>query len=110
MKSVKDERLDLYTSIVPNRRQLIIQEMKYYAFIHYGVNTFTNREWENGKEDEGIFNPRKQNTDQWCQAIVDAEMKGVIQGNKEHSVKIVPIKTEREMSFVRLAEAVKNTD
>ena len=43
-----NERLDLYTSIVPNRRQLIIQDMKYYAFIHYGVNTFTNREWGNG--------------------------------------------------------------
>lgn len=81
---MKDERLDLYTSIVPNRRQLIIQEMKYYAFIHYGVNTFTNREWGNGKEDESVFNPRKQNTDQWCQAIADAGMKGVILTCKHH--------------------------
>lgn len=81
---MKDERLDLYTSIVPNRRQLIIQEMKYYAFIHYGVNTFTNREWGNGKEDESVFNPRKQNTDQWCKAIADAEMKGIILTCKHH--------------------------
>lgn len=81
---MKDERLDLYTSIVPNRRQLIIQEMKYYAFIHYGVNTFTNREWGNGKEDEGVFNPRKQNTDQWCKAIADAGMNGVILTCKHH--------------------------
>lgn len=81
---MKDERLDLYTSIVPNRRQLIIQEMKYYAFIHYGVNTFTNREWGNGKEDESVFNPRKQDTDQWCKAIADAGMKGVILTCKHH--------------------------
>lgn len=81
---MKDERLDLYTSIVPNRRQLIIQEMKYYAFIHYGVNTFTNREWGNGKEDESVFNPRKQDTDQWCKAIADAGMKGVILTRKHH--------------------------
>lgn len=81
---MKNERLDLYTSIVPNRRQLIIQEMKYYAFIHYGVNTFTNREWGNGKEDESVFNPRKQDTDQWCKAIADAGMKGVILTCKHH--------------------------
>lgn len=79
-----DERLDIYTSIVPNRRQLIIQEMKYYAFIHYGVNTFTNREWGNGKEDERVFNPKKQDTDQWCKAIAEAGMKGVILTCKHH--------------------------
>lgn len=81
---MEDERLDLYTSIVPNRRQLIIQEMKYYAFIHYGVNTFTNREWGTGKEDESVFNPRRQDTDQWCRAIADAGMKGVILTCKHH--------------------------
>ena len=77
-------RLDLYTSIVPNRRQLIIQDMKYYAFVHYGMNTFTNREWGDGKESESIFNPKKQNTDQWCEAIAAAGMKGVILTCKHH--------------------------
>lgn len=77
-------RIDLYTSIVPNRRQLIIQEMKFYAFVHYGVNTFTNREWGNGKESEAVFNPKQQNTDQWCSAIKDAGMKGVILTCKHH--------------------------
>ena len=56
----EQERLDLYTSIVPNRRQLLIQEMKYYAFVHYTVNTFTNKEWGNGKESEQVFNPTDQ--------------------------------------------------
>lgn len=79
-----DSRLDLYTSIVPNRRQLIIQDMKYYAFVHYGMNTFTNREWGDGKESESIFNPKKQNTDQWCEAIAAAGMKGVILTCKHH--------------------------
>lgn len=79
-----DSRLDLYTSIVPNRRQLIIQDMKYYAFVHYGINTFTNREWGDGKESESIFNPKKQNTDQWCEAIAAAGMKGVILTCKHH--------------------------
>lgn len=79
-----DSRLDLYTSIVPNRRQLIIQDMKYYAFVHYGMNTFTNREWGDGKESESIFNPKKQNTDQWCEAIAASGMKGVILTCKHH--------------------------
>lgn len=80
----EQERLDLYTSIVPNRRQLLIQEMKYYAFVHYTVNTFTNKEWGNGKESERVFNPTDQNTDQWCAAIRDAGMKGVILTCKHH--------------------------
>lgn len=80
----EQERLDLYTSIVPNRRQLLIQEMKYYAFVHYTVNTFTNKEWGNGKESEQVFNPTDQNTDQWCAAIRAAGMKGVILTCKHH--------------------------
>ncbi len=78
------ERLALYTSIVPNRRQLIVQEMKYYAFVHYTVNTFTDREWGTGKESESVFNPACQDTDQWCKAFADAGMKGVILTCKHH--------------------------
>lgn len=81
---MSNDRIDLYTSIVPNRRQLIIQEMKYYAFIHYGVNTFTNREWGSGKEKESVFNPKKQDAEQWCRAIKEAGMKGVILTCKHH--------------------------
>lgn len=80
----EQERIDLYTSIVPNKRQLMIQDMKYYAFIHYTVNTFTNKEWGNGKESESVFNPSNQNTDQWCEAIAQAGMKGVILTCKHH--------------------------
>lgn len=78
------DRLDLYTSIVPNERQLGIQKMKFYAFVHYGVNTFTGREWGNGKESESVFNPKKQDTDQWCKAIASAGMTGVILTCKHH--------------------------
>lgn len=67
--AVSNDRIDLYTSIVPNERQLVIQKMKYYAFVHYSVNTFTNKEWGSGKESPSVFNPKSQNTDQWCEAI-----------------------------------------
>lgn len=115
-----DDRLDLYTSIVPNRRQLLIQEMKYYAFIHYGVNTFTNREWGNGREKESVFNPKRQDTDQWCSAIAAAGMKGVILTCKhhdgfclwptkttEHSVKNSPYKNGNGDVVQEVAESCK---
>ena len=33
----------LYTSVVPSKRQLDWFEMDRYAFVHYGVNTYTDR-------------------------------------------------------------------
>lgn len=78
------DRIDIYTSIVPNRRQLIIQDMRYYAFIHFGMNTFTNREWGNGKESERLFDPKRLDADQWCEAVAAAGMKGLILTCKHH--------------------------
>ena len=43
--------------VVPSKRQLDWYELESYAFIHFGVNTFTNREWGEGTEPESIFNP-----------------------------------------------------
>ena len=45
--------------VVPSKRQLDWYELESYAFIHFGVNTFTNREWGEGTEPESIFNPEK---------------------------------------------------
>ena len=35
---------------VPNERQTAIFEMGYYNFIHFGINTFTHKEWGSGHE------------------------------------------------------------
>lgn len=120
MSAVSDNRLDLYTSIVPNERQLKIQDMKYYGFIHYGMNTFTDREWGTGEEDEKLFNPTEQNTDQWCEVLKDAGMKGVILTCKhhdgfclwptkttEHSVKNSPYKNGKGDVVRELSESCK---
>ncbi len=80
----ENERLELYTSIVPNERQLKIQQMPFYAFIHYGMNTFTGREWGKGTDSPEIFNPKAQDTDEWCRAIKNAGMKGVVLTCKHH--------------------------
>lgn len=80
----ENERLKLYTSIVPNERQLKIQQMPFYAFVHYGPNTFTGREWGMGKDSPGVFNPKNQDVRQWCAAIKSAGMKGVVLTCKHH--------------------------
>lgn len=41
--------------VVPSKRQLDWYELESYAFIHFGVNTFTNREWGEGTEPESIL-------------------------------------------------------
>lgn len=71
-------------SVVPSQRQLDWFEMGFYAFIHFGVNTFTNREWGEGSEPEEIFNPTALDCDQWVEAIKAAGMKGLILTAKHH--------------------------
>ena len=60
--------------VVPSKRQLDWYELESYAFIHFGVNTFTNREWGEGTEPESIFNPENLDCDQWVEAIKAAGM------------------------------------
>jgi alpha-L-fucosidase len=72
------------TAVTPSDRQLQWQEMEFYAFVHYGVNSFTDREWGDGRESPEIFNPKALDTDQWCQAACNAGMKGIIITAKHH--------------------------
>jgi len=68
----------------PHPRQIEWQENEFIAFVHFGVNTFTAREWGNGKEDPALFRPEKLDTDQWCEAMKVAGMKLVIFTAKHH--------------------------
>lgn len=70
---------------VPSHRQLLWQETEFYAFFHFGMNTFTNAEWGNGSEAESRFAPTKlPNPRQWLTAVKAAGMKGGIAVVKHH--------------------------
>lgn len=53
---------------LPSNPQVAWQDGELTLFLHFGVNTFTDREWGDGKEDEKIFNPAKLDCSQWARA------------------------------------------
>jgi len=69
---------------VPSPRQLARQEMDLIAFVHFGMNTFTDREWGQGHEDEKLFAPSDLDCKQWARAFADAGVKGVVLTCKHH--------------------------
>lgn len=106
--------------VVPSEKQIEYQKMELIGFIHFTVNTFTDREWGTGKEDPAIFNPSELSTDQWVQVAKEAGMKQLIITAKhhdgfclwpskytEHSVKNSPYKNGKGDIIGELAESCR---
>lgn len=70
---------------LPHPRQVMWQETEFYAFFHFGMNTFTDREWGNGGESESTFAPTSvPNPRQWLETIKEGGMNGGIAVVKHH--------------------------
>ncbi len=70
--------------VVPTSNQLDALKNEFIAFINMGPNTFTCKEWGDGKEDPKVFDLKTLDTDQWCRVMKTAGMKMVIMTVKHH--------------------------
>lgn len=107
--------------IIPSKRQLEWQQLEFYAFCHFGMNTFTNKEWGDGTASPNAFNPTDFDADQWAKAVKAGGMSALILTCKHHdgfclwqseytdySVKNSPFRDGNGDVVAEVAEACKN--
>ena len=70
--------------VIPSSNQYKYQQMEMIGFIHFTVNTFTDKEWGFGDEKPEIFNPTKLNAEQWILAAREGGLKELIITTKHH--------------------------
>jgi alpha-L-fucosidase len=68
----------------PSPRQITWQRDELSAFVHFGMNTFTDREWGEGTEDPRLFNPTELDARQWVRAAKSAGITRMILTAKHH--------------------------
>ena len=69
---------------IPTQRQLRWQTDELAMFVHFTVNTFTDREWGDGTEDPGVFHPTDFSTDQWARVAKEVGFEAIVLTAKHH--------------------------
>ena len=69
---------------VPSPQQLAWQRAELALFVHFGINTFTGREWGEGREDPQLFAPARLDARQWARAARAAGFRSMILTAKHH--------------------------
>lgn len=73
-----------FVDVKPSPQQLEWQDLEFGVIIHFGPNTFQNREWGDGTASPAIFNPTEFDPDQWMDAVKASGAKYVVMVAKHH--------------------------
>jgi len=73
-----------FTDVKPSPQQVAWQDLELGAIIHFGPNTFMDREWGDGTADPSVFNPSGVDPEQWMRAAKSAGIKYVVFVAKHH--------------------------
>ena len=68
----------------PTRAQLAWQRDEFALFVHFGINSFTDREWGDGTESPSLFNPTRLDPRQWARVAREAGAKALVLTAKHH--------------------------
>ena len=119
----QEEIIEMAANLRPSPRQFNWQQLEMTAFIHFGINTFTNKEWGDGIEDPQLFDPSQFDAEQWVVTCKNAGLRLIILTAKHHdgfclwqsqfteySVKNSPWKNGQGDVVKDLAEACRKHD